>query len=121
MANGAIVNVHVKENPELLWALRGGSHNFGIVTRIYMQTFEQVLFFGGFSYHLPDVWVDEVVEFVRINDLETYDEFAHLVWTWGFSASSGLLTSARTAIAFPPSCSMDLTTFAARLAEPSDT
>ncbi|KAI7780583.1 oxidoreductase [Diaporthe eres] len=29
--NGSIVNVNDNENPELLWALRGGTNNFGIV------------------------------------------------------------------------------------------
>lgn len=93
LADGAIVNANANENSDLLWALRGGSNNFGIVTRIDMQTFEQEPFFGGFAYHLPDVWVDEVDEFVRINNPATYDEFAHLTLTWGFSAAAGLIVA----------------------------
>ncbi|KAF2637150.1 FAD-binding domain-containing protein [Massarina eburnea CBS 473.64] len=90
LANGTVVHANENENADLLWALRGGNNNFGVVTRIDMQTFEQGPFFGGFSYHPPDVWVDEVKEFVSINDPVAYDEYAHLALTWGFSATSGL-------------------------------
>ncbi|KAF2120953.1 putative oxidoreductase [Lophiotrema nucula] len=67
LADGAIINANGNENPDLLWALRGGSNNFGIVTRIDMQTFEQGPIYA------------------------TYDEFAHLTLTWGFSAAAGLV------------------------------
>ncbi|ORY06677.1 putative oxidoreductase [Clohesyomyces aquaticus] len=90
LADGAITNANANENPDLLWALRGGGNNFGIVTRVDMQTFEQEPFFGGYAYHLPDFWADEVEEFVRINNPATYDEFAHLTLTWGFSGTLGL-------------------------------
>lgn len=93
LADGAIVHANANEHSDLLWALRGGSNNFGIVTRIDMQTFKQEPFFGGFAYHSPDVWVDEVNEFVRISNPATYDEFAHLTLTWGFSAASGLIVA----------------------------
>ncbi|KAF2477177.1 FAD-binding domain-containing protein [Lindgomyces ingoldianus] len=76
LADGTIVNANENENSDLLWALRGGSNNFGIVTRIDMQTFEQEPFL-----------------FIRINDPVTYDEFAHLTLTWGFSASAGLVVA----------------------------
>ncbi|KAH7114329.1 putative oxidoreductase [Dendryphion nanum] len=93
LANGSIVDANANKNPDLLWALRGGSNNFGVVTRIDVQTFEQGSFFGGFAYYLPDVWVDEVHEFVRLNDPATYDEFAHFTLTWGFSAAAGLVVA----------------------------
>jgi FAD/FMN-containing dehydrogenase len=93
LANGAIVNANTDKNSDLLWALRGGSNNFGILTRIDMQTFEQGPFFGGYLYHLPDVWVEEVHEFVKINDPVTYDEYAHLTLTWGFSTVTGLVVA----------------------------
>ena len=93
LGNGTIVNANANENSDLLWALRGGSNNFGIVTRIDMETFEQNPFFGGFAYFVPDVWVDEVQEFVKINDPEAYDPFAHLTLTWGFSAAAGLIVA----------------------------
>lgn len=56
-----------------------------------MQTFVQRPFFGGSSYHLPDIWSDQVKEFVRINNPISYDENVHLTLTWGFSAAAGLI------------------------------
>ncbi|KAF2009349.1 putative oxidoreductase [Aaosphaeria arxii CBS 175.79] len=93
LANGTVVNANDYEHPDLLWALRGGSNNFGIVTSIEMQTFPQEPFFGGYAYYKPDVWLEEVHEFVKINDPATYDEFAHLTLTWGFSATTGLIVA----------------------------
>lgn len=86
LADGSIVNANANENSDLLWALRGGSNNFGVVTRIDIQTYEQEPFFGGYAYHFSNVWVEEVQEFVKINDAATYDEFAHLTLTYAFSA-----------------------------------
>jgi FAD/FMN-containing dehydrogenase len=36
-ANGKVLNVSSKENPDLYWALRGGGGNFGVVTRFEYQ------------------------------------------------------------------------------------
>ncbi|PSN58961.1 FAD-binding domain-containing protein [Corynespora cassiicola Philippines] len=39
VSGGKIVNANKDENPDLWWALKGGSNNFGIVTRMDMSTF----------------------------------------------------------------------------------
>jgi len=36
-AEGKVVQANAKENPDLFWALRGGSGNFGVVTRFEYQ------------------------------------------------------------------------------------
>lgn len=40
LANGSIVHANRTSHPELFWALKGGSNNFGIVTRYDMLTME---------------------------------------------------------------------------------
>lgn len=53
-ANSSIVQVNRSSNPDLFWALKGGSNNFGIVTRFDLKTFEEPLVFAGtISYDAP--------------------------------------------------------------------
>lgn len=40
LANGTIVNVSEESNPDLLWALKGAGHNFGVVTELSVKTYE---------------------------------------------------------------------------------
>lgn len=47
LANGQIRNANVNTNPDLYWALRGGGNNFGIVTRLDLETFPQGSMLGG--------------------------------------------------------------------------
>ena len=41
LANSTIVHASEHDNSDLFWALRGGGNNFGIVTNVMLQTFEQ--------------------------------------------------------------------------------
>lgn len=47
-ANGDIVRASVDDNPDLLWALKGGGGNFGIVTSMDFQCFEVGPVIGGY-------------------------------------------------------------------------
>jgi FAD/FMN-containing dehydrogenase len=38
LADGTIVQANTKNNSDLFWALKGGSSNFGLVTRFDMET-----------------------------------------------------------------------------------
>ncbi|PHH58663.1 hypothetical protein CDD82_2795 [Ophiocordyceps australis] len=51
LANGTIVNASRHRNPDLYWALKGGGNNFGVVTRIDLDTFDQGAFWGGLLTH----------------------------------------------------------------------
>ncbi|KAI5837104.1 hypothetical protein DFP73DRAFT_532178 [Morchella snyderi] len=55
LASGAVVNANATSHPDLWWALKGGSNNFGLVTRIDMATIPKPsgLIYGGTLYFLP--------------------------------------------------------------------
>ncbi|MBI2776834.1 MAG: FAD-binding oxidoreductase [Chloroflexi bacterium] len=55
-ADGRVVDVDEATQPDLLWALRGGGGNFGIVTRFrYRLTPIQQMYSGSLSYRGPAV------------------------------------------------------------------
>ncbi|TID13183.1 oxidoreductase FAD-binding protein [Venturia nashicola] len=47
LADGTIVNANPQENADLHRALKGGSNNFGIVTRFYVKAFPHTDIWGG--------------------------------------------------------------------------
>ncbi|PVH91512.1 FAD-binding domain-containing protein, partial [Periconia macrospinosa] len=47
LANGSLIDVNAESAPDLYWALKGGSNNFGIVTRYDLKTFPLGQVFGG--------------------------------------------------------------------------
>ncbi|RYC58032.1 hypothetical protein CHU98_g8176 [Xylaria longipes] len=84
LADGSIVNAN-DDDPDLLFALRGGSNNFGIVTRVELQTFKQGPLWGGQIYN-PISTIDTVIKtLAAINSPDGYDEYASLITAFGFS------------------------------------
>lgn len=53
LADGSIVNANENERGDLYWALKGGSTNYGIVSRFDMVTFPLTEIWGG--YQLYDI------------------------------------------------------------------
>lgn len=47
LANGSIVQVNNRTSPDLFWALKGGSNNFGIITRYDLYTYPTQKMYGG--------------------------------------------------------------------------
>ncbi|KAI2782825.1 putative oxidoreductase [Daldinia loculata] len=85
LANGSIVNANADENPDLLFALRGGSNNFGVVTRIDFQTFEQGPIWAGGVLSSSDTIDEQLEAFVGLNSAESYDEYASLITSLGYA------------------------------------
>ena len=58
LADGSIVNANKRKNPDLYWALKGGSSNFGIVTRFDLQTYSSPKVWAG-VYSVDPVYFPE--------------------------------------------------------------
>ncbi|KAI1268150.1 putative oxidoreductase [Xylariaceae sp. FL1019] len=83
LADGSIVNT--REDSELLSSLRGGSNNFGIVTKVDLKTLEQGPLWGGQIYNSIST-VDTVLKtLASLNSADDYDEYASLITAFGFS------------------------------------
>ncbi|RYP21123.1 hypothetical protein DL765_002412 [Monosporascus sp. GIB2] len=85
LANSTVVNANNRENPDLLWALRGGANNLGIVTRVDLQTFPQDDLWGGQVITSFEMAEEQIAALAVFNDPERYDEFASLITTFAYS------------------------------------
>ncbi|KAF4906549.1 putative FAD-linked oxidoreductase [Colletotrichum fructicola] len=73
LADGSIVSANAGENPDLFRALKGGSNNFGIVTRFDMQTFAAAPggLYGGLifmDYEHKDAVMKQFVNLIDTNE-----------------------------------------------------
>ncbi|KAK8015811.1 FAD binding domain-containing protein [Apiospora marii] len=66
LANGSVVDVNRHSHSDLWLALRGGSANFGLVTRFDMRTIPEPLTWGGgrfWTYNMSDAVLEVMVKF----------------------------------------------------------
>ncbi|KAF9877418.1 FAD binding domain-containing protein [Colletotrichum karsti] len=90
LADGSVVNANAGENPDLFKALKGGSNNFGIVTRFDMQTFAAAPggLYGGLifmDYEHKDAVMKQFVNLIETN--EKHPEDTEVV-TFAYSSES---------------------------------
>ncbi|KAK0616093.1 putative oxidoreductase [Bombardia bombarda] len=90
LADGSIVNANAKENADLFVALRGGSNNFGIVTRVDLEAFDSSPIWASNVITLLSSADDQIAEFVKINSPTDYDKYASLITTFGYSQARNL-------------------------------
>jgi FAD/FMN-containing dehydrogenase len=81
-AAGDVVQVDEAAEPELLWALRGGGGNFGVVTRFRYRLASVPRMYGG-RLRFRGEGALEVVQEAFEMDREAPDELALQVVTWG--------------------------------------
>ncbi|TGO35330.1 hypothetical protein BHYA_0162g00180 [Botrytis hyacinthi] len=74
LADGSLVNANRFENCNLSQALKGGSNNFGIVTRFDIRTFPQENFLGGCIVHDLSTLDSQLKGFANL--LENFDPYA---------------------------------------------
>ncbi|KAK5632829.1 hypothetical protein RRF57_008543 [Xylaria bambusicola] len=90
LGNGTIVNANAAEHAELLWALRGGTNNFGIVTRVQLKTFQQGDLWGGQVVRNITTSDEQILAIANFSDPDAYDEYASLITTWAYDGSADL-------------------------------
>lgn len=66
LADGSVSKATATENPDLFWALKGGSSNFGIVTQFKLRTFASEKVWAG-TYTVSGEHLDEFFEVSKPN------------------------------------------------------
>lgn len=88
LASGAIVDANNNTNPDLFKALKGGSINFGIVTRFDMKTIPSEGIWGGaVTYDWSTVY-QQIPAFVNFTDNIHKDPYASLITMWQYDSKT---------------------------------
>ncbi|KAJ0114775.1 hypothetical protein J7T55_004516 [Diaporthe amygdali] len=98
LSDGTVVNANENENADLLFALRGGGNNFGIVTLIDLETYDQGLLWSASLMCDASVVESNAKEFVRLSTAHDYDEKASFLLSFAYIGSMGLSVIANTLI-----------------------
>ncbi|KAF2716504.1 oxidoreductase FAD-binding protein [Polychaeton citri CBS 116435] len=88
LASGEVVNATKDSHHDLWLALKGGSNNFGIVTEIEQEVFEQGDFWGGFVGYTEDTFDAQFEAFEALLGTPDYDPYASLIASFVFNATS---------------------------------
>lgn len=83
-SNSDIINANATENTDLFRALKGGSSNFGVVTRFDMQTFTQGNLWGGsvtYSKNYTQQHIDAYIAWT--SNVKNYPEGSSIIF-WSY-------------------------------------
>ncbi len=83
------MNANNQERRDLFQALKGGSSNFGIVTRFDLYTIAQDSFWGGTGVWPASTTNQHVEAFVRFEDGIKADPFGSLISIWNYDSTIG--------------------------------
>ncbi len=93
LADGSIINANAEDHADLWTALKGGSGNFGIVTRFDMKTIEyanpQNHIFGGSLTYSPESTKEAIAALVDFVDNQSKDLASHAYTVWAYIPSIG--------------------------------
>ncbi|CEL11792.1 Putative FAD binding domain protein [Aspergillus calidoustus] len=78
LADGSVIEVNKDSYPDLFWALKGGSSNFGLVTRFDLQTIQSKKVWAG-AYTVAEEYVDEFLKAIATYAADISDPKTHIV------------------------------------------
>lgn len=102
LASGEIVDANADDHPDLFQALKGGSNNFGVVTRFDLYAFEQGPLWGGIILYSGETLPQQIAGFVRFTDGLAQDPYASLIVFQTYSSATNLTVIANSYIYTKP-------------------
>ena len=84
LADGSIVNANALQHPDLFRALKGGSNNFGIVTRFDLRTYPQGQLWGGFLAYPGSTVPQQLSAFNQFMQSAKSDPYAEIICAIGY-------------------------------------
>ena len=89
LADGRIVDANAKQYSDLFQALKGGSNNFGIVTRFDLVAFTQGNIWGGVAVFPSSATAQLLQAFVNFGNNIVKDPYGSLISFWQYSSATG--------------------------------
>ncbi|KAL9122301.1 MAG: hypothetical protein Q9187_001149 [Circinaria calcarea] len=89
LSSGGIVNANIDQHRDLWLALKGGSNNFGVVTRFDLRAFAQGEFWGGAIQHPISTALAQITAFSDFNNATNYDVYASLITNFAYASGQG--------------------------------
>lgn len=90
LANGNIVTVNDSQNTDLLQVLRGGSNNFGVITRFDFHAYPQGDIWGGTVNYNITTLPQQLDAVSKLASADPYDEFASVTMNIVYGADGTL-------------------------------
>jgi hypothetical protein len=88
LASGQVVNANVMSHSDLWQALKGGSNNFGIVTRFDIRAFKQGKMWGGILAQDISTRHAQFKASEAFGQSKTYDPYAALIHSYGYTTQT---------------------------------
>ncbi|MCJ1461459.1 hypothetical protein MMC07_000056 [Pseudocyphellaria aurata] len=88
LADGRIVNANAKSNADLFQALKGGSNNFGIVTRFDLVAFKQGNIWGGVAVYPSSTTSQQLQAFVNFGNKIAKNPYGSIISIYQYSSTS---------------------------------
>jgi len=84
LSNSTLIDANETSHPDLFRALKGGTNNFGIVTRFDFKTFPHGDIWGGTTLLSNDSGLDLITELTKFK-MGAHDPLAHTVTIFGYN------------------------------------